>query len=581
MKKTNIVTSVLAAVVTFAIMFLSGCMAQPGGESNFDLAVLNDDGDNILGMSSEELCKSTKGNKDECIEQAEFALYFGDCDNDKSDDPAGCPATFAGCSESTSLCATCISPAGAGHDAAVEYCDGVDNNCDGVIDEGCDLCANVVCDDDNVCTDDACDPATGECVFTNNTADCDDGSACSMDDTCVDGACVGGDAPDCDDLDACTVDACDPLTGCVNNEASCDDGSACTTDSCDPATGCVNEDVICDDGDACTTDSCDPATGCVSTPIPGCAAPCVDDADCAVYEDPQLPANLLWGCDSTSHCGTCEDDGDGVCGEVELNCSDNYDGDADGFIDCADPNCFLDPACFVPECLEDADCGAGFICEVGICIVEPCVPVCDGLECGSDGCGGSCGNCEEGFICNAGFVCEAVPAPQPEGAGDCSDGVDNDEDGLTDCQEASCDGAVCGVGKTCQAGLCEDVPPVEPDTFVTITIEAPVLTEAWIYGAGIQEKGDTPFSASFTQAQACNVDDGVEETIDGLEVAARVKGGTWGWYGCTEGAPALSTLVVKVEGEIIPLEYVVHPWTCSVEGSLGNIVISKEVMGCP
>ncbi len=35
---------------------------------------------------------------------------------------------------------------------------------------------------------------------------------------------------------------------------------------------------------------------------------------------------------------------------------------------------------------------------------EPCVPQCDGKECGSDGCGGACGTCE-GQACSADFKC--------------------------------------------------------------------------------------------------------------------------------------------------------------------------------
>jgi hypothetical protein len=74
----------------------------------------------------------------------------------------------------------------------------------------------------------------------------------------------------CDDDNACTADSCDPATGCVHTPISCDDGNVCTTDSCDPATGCVHTPISCDAGDVCTADSCDPASGCVHTPIPGC-----------------------------------------------------------------------------------------------------------------------------------------------------------------------------------------------------------------------------------------------------------------------------------------------------------------------
>ena len=61
---------------------------------------------------------------------------------------------------------------------------------------------------------------------------CDDGDACTLDDTCIEGACAGGEIPDCDDANICTTDSCDPDWGClnVNNNAPCDDGDFCTLD---------------------------------------------------------------------------------------------------------------------------------------------------------------------------------------------------------------------------------------------------------------------------------------------------------------------------------------------------------------
>ena len=46
------------------------------------------------------------------------------------------------------------------------------------------------CNDNNVCTTDAFNAATG-CVYTNVSGPCDDGSACTTGDTCSDGTCVG------------------------------------------------------------------------------------------------------------------------------------------------------------------------------------------------------------------------------------------------------------------------------------------------------------------------------------------------------------------------------------------------------
>ncbi len=126
-------------------------------------------------------------------------------------------------------------------------------------------------------------------------AECDDGSACTVD-TC-EGCTCEHRATACDDGSPCTVDTCDPITGCMHADLSdgtacgdgdvcngdeichggactagtpltCDDGNACTTDACDPIAGCTSSSA-CDDGDACTTETCDPGGGCTSTPVEG------------------------------------------------------------------------------------------------------------------------------------------------------------------------------------------------------------------------------------------------------------------------------------------------------------------------
>jgi hypothetical protein len=45
----------------------------------------------------------------------------------------------------------------------------------------------------------------------------------------------------------------------------------------------------------------------------------------------------------------------------------------------------------------------GQACEAGQCV--PCEPQCLGLTCGDDGCGGSCGECDEGLTCHPNGVC--------------------------------------------------------------------------------------------------------------------------------------------------------------------------------
>jgi cysteine-rich repeat protein len=93
-------------------------------------------------------------------------------------------------------------------------------------------------DDGNLCTNEACDGA-GVCTHPNNSDPCDDGDACTEDDTCSTGAC-GGSAVDCDDTDPCTTDTCDTGAGCQH----------------DPIPGCgsdLDADGKVDAADECTT----------------------------------------------------------------------------------------------------------------------------------------------------------------------------------------------------------------------------------------------------------------------------------------------------------------------------------------
>src|SRR6185436_20565896 len=89
-----------------------------------------------------------------------------------------------------------------------------------------------ICDDGNVCTTDSCDPKTGICDFADNTGSCSDGDACTAGDTCGGGTCHPGTVVVCNDNNVCTTDSCNPATGTcafVGNTNACNDGSACTT----------------------------------------------------------------------------------------------------------------------------------------------------------------------------------------------------------------------------------------------------------------------------------------------------------------------------------------------------------------
>ena len=67
------------------------------------------------------------------------------------------------------------------------------------------------------------------------------------------------------------------------------------------------------------------------------------------------------------------------------------------------------PVCGGAACGDDGcggicgHCGSGEVCEAGACVDDgTCDPVCGANTCGDDGCGGSCGTCGTGEVCDAG-----------------------------------------------------------------------------------------------------------------------------------------------------------------------------------
>jgi hypothetical protein len=183
--------------------------------------------------------------------------------------------------------------------------------------------------DNNACTDDSCDPATG---VINAPIDPNDNNACT-DDSCDPATGVVNAPVDPDDGNACTEDSCDPATGVANTPVDPDDGNACTEDSCDPATGVANTPVDPDDGNACTDDSCDPATGVVNTPVdPDDGVACTDDSCDPGTGIVNTPNDGL--CDNEQFC-----DGTESCDET-LGCVSNNDAPVvPDSVSCTDDSC--------------------------------------------------------------------------------------------------------------------------------------------------------------------------------------------------------------------------------------------------
>ncbi len=187
--------------------------------------------------------------------------------------------------------------------------------------------APVVCDDGNDCTDEVCLEGSG-CAPSFNTAACDDSDPCTLETTCSEGRCGGGSPNSCNDFNQCTIDLCDADAGCVNLP---------TFNPC--CTGAVS---VCDDGDACTTDLCNPET-----------------TECS-YETNAAP------CDDGNACTVGDSCAAGACGGPARSCDDGND--------CTTDDCNINIGC-VQNALSGISCSDGFDCTTGdACVAGSCQP---------------------------------------------------------------------------------------------------------------------------------------------------------------------------------------------------------------
>ena len=375
-----------------------------------------------------------------------------------------------------------------------ESCNGLDDNCDGDVDEPNDVGGDYVnlCNDDNVCTVDVCAGQDGCQIDPLDEGECLDGDACTIGDHCEMGVCIGMPIQ-CDDFDPCTDDSCDGLGGCLHtfNDADCDDLDPCTVaDRCEEGT-CAGVAVPCDcqtdadcgeleDGDLCNgTLACDleqwphkctvvEETVVICPEPDGADAPCLtascnpEDSSCSL-----VAAHEGAPCDDGDPCTLGDACVGGLCtGGPKPICKDDNP--------CTDDTCQAGEGCiFTPNQLP---CGDGNVCTTedscvdGSCIGGPELICDDGNPCNGDencdlavGCiGGQAPDCDDGNMCNGVEWCN----PSSGCVGGLPLACDDDDP----CTDDSCDGQVgcvhqlndgpcdddnkCTTGDACQAGQC-------------------------------------------------------------------------------------------------------------------------------
>ncbi len=335
--------------------------------------------------------------------------------------------------------------------AAAEVCNGVDDDCDGDIDEPDAVGGDLInlCDDGNDCTQDVCGGPDGCTNEALDGTECGDGDPCTVADHCVEGSCQGTLAV-CDDSNPCTDDSCGIDGGClfVDNVADCDDDNPCTVaDQCQ-AGQCTGVAVACD---------------------------CQVDADCAPLEDGNLCNGTLF-CDTDQLPYQCA-----VAPGTEVVCPDPDGPEAACQAASCDPlsgDCSLVPANDGFACSDGDLCTIGDVCQEGACLPGTPVNCTDGNLCTDDSCDAQtgCQNVPNTLPCQDGNACTVLDQCQ-EGACvpgkplACDDGnlcTDDGCDAVEGCwskpNDLACDdGNVCTLNDQCQAGVCAPMAELSCD----------------------------------------------------------------------------------------------------------------------
>ena len=315
------------------------------------------------------------------------------------------------------------------------------------------------CDDQNPCTVDSCDVATG-CIndpLPNEGSACDDSNGCTQTDSCQSGICVGADPVICTALDAChDAGVCNQANGVCSDPpkpegSSCDDGDACTpTDTCQAGACVAGESLVCSALDAChDAGVCNPETGVCTDPAKEDGFGCDDGDACTATDTCQAgvcvagDATVCTALDACHGIGVC-DPQSGICSDPPKEEGANCDN--------GDP-CTTADTCQAGVCVagDPIACTAQDACHVaGVC--DPQTGTCtnpaaaDDLACDDEDACTQTDTCQAGVCLGSNpQVCTALDSCHESGVCDPYTGICSNPE--------SPDGTECAEG-TCQAGEC-------------------------------------------------------------------------------------------------------------------------------
>ena len=237
-----------------------------------------------------EICDGLDNNCDGRIDEGVLLTFFVDFDRDGFGDAASAISACTPPAGTVGVAEDCDDGTNAVNPDAPEICNLIDDNCDELVDDGCPICGNGLVEAGEVCDD---GPNNGPLQPCNNT--------CRV--GCLPVPEVCGDALD-NDCDGLVDDGCPPP--CVPQPGAdiCDQ----IDNDCD---GQVDEDgqQSCDDNLACTADACTPA-GCTNTPVPETCNGLDDDCNGQVDEGRVCACGVFLDCVFGGMCvgGACEPD---------------------------------------------------------------------------------------------------------------------------------------------------------------------------------------------------------------------------------------------------------------------------------
>ena len=231
--------------------------------------------------------------------------------------------------------------------------------------------------------------------------------------------------------------------GCRDNDQACQKNTQCCSGQCDhrlcvPRLGCTENDSECQQNSDCCTGNCFDFV--CAAPVTQCgqgsgATPCTPAATgCCLFESccpsPANQCNREGDCCAPNCQGRqCGPDGcgnEGTCGECLPGQTCSTNGKCQGKPTCSQETCPTGCCDKNGNCQPgntEQACGTGgqacvncpgsqTSCQNGQC---RCSPQCQGKDCGPDGCGGSCGICPSGQVCNgqSGQCTPSAPCTAP------------------------------------------------------------------------------------------------------------------------------------------------------------------------